>query len=270
MTTRWPSAAPASVFSASAGRSAIGYDFETAAGWTTAASGASAGLWERGSPVSTPNWPYDPRHDADGVGGGGAGACYVTGNSNNSDLDNGSVLLTSPSINAASLVQPGERAGISYAYFLHHVSPAAGALIKVEASSNGGTNWTQIALHNSTDGANWRYHTITQDELAGLGLAITANFMLRFTATDADPQSIIEAGVDDVRIWGDCGSATCPGDVDDNGSVDVDDLIAVILNWGACGPPGPACPSDIAPPGGNGQVDVDDLIAVILGWGVCP
>jgi hypothetical protein len=57
----------------------------------------------------------------------------------------------------------------------------------------------------------------------------------------------------------------CVGDVDGNGSVDVDDLIAVILDWGCTNPPGP-CPADVD---GNGTVDVDDLIAVILNWGPC-
>jgi hypothetical protein len=55
-----------------------------------------------------------------------------------------------------------------------------------------------------------------------------------------------------------------------NGTVDVDDLIAVILSWGRCPPPPSGCPADIAPTPANGEVDVDDLIAVILGWGPCP
>jgi hypothetical protein len=59
--------------------------------------------------------------------------------------------------------------------------------------------------------------------------------------------------------------APCPADVDGNGAVDVDDLIAVILGWGCTNPPGP-CPADVS---GSGVVDVDDLIAVILGWGAC-
>jgi hypothetical protein len=92
--------------------------------------------------------------------------------------------------------------------------------------------------------------------------------VLRFVADDNSPQSIIEAAVDDVRIVGDCGSANCPSDVDHNGAVDVDDLVAVILGWGAC--TAPPCPADIAPPGGSGAVDVDDLVAVILAWGACP
>jgi hypothetical protein len=53
----------------------------------------------------------------------------------------------------------------------------------------------------------------------------------------------------------------------DDRSVDVDDLIAVILAWGAC-PNG--CLADITPLPADGQVDVDDLIAVILAWGDCP
>jgi glucose/arabinose dehydrogenase len=55
-----------------------------------------------------------------------------------------------------------------------------------------------------------------------------------------------------------------PGDVDGNGEVNVDDLIAVILAWGDCWGGPPVCPGDID---GSGQVDVDDLLVVILHWG---
>ncbi len=58
-----------------------------------------------------------------------------------------------------------------------------------------------------------------------------------------------------------------PGDATGNGVVDVDDLIAVILNWGPCASYQP-CAADVAPwPNGDDNVDVDDLIAVILNWG---
>jgi hypothetical protein len=265
--TRWPADAPISTFGATAASSVLAYDFEATAGWTTAISGATAGTWARGVPANTPNWSYDPRHDADGTG---TGACYVTGNSNNNDLDNGSVLLSSPVIDVTSLIQSGEQATVSYACFLHHVSPAGGDLLKVEASANGGTTWTQVAAHTSSAGANWRGAALSQSDLAALGVSLGSTFRLRFTATDGNPQSIVEAGVDDVRIWGDCRTASCPGDVNRDGAVDADDVVAVVVTWGACGPPTPPCPTDIAPPGGNGQVDADDLVAVILGWGPCP
>jgi hypothetical protein len=59
----------------------------------------------------------------------------------------------------------------------------------------------------------------------------------------------------------------CDADVTGDNQVDVDDLIAVILGWGACPAPPAPCAPDIDH---SGAIDVDDLIAVILGWGSCP
>jgi hypothetical protein len=60
----------------------------------------------------------------------------------------------------------------------------------------------------------------------------------------------------------------CPSDIapakTPNGTVDVDDLLAVINAWGSAGGVG-----DIAPLCGDGSVDVDDLLAVINAWGPC-
>jgi predicted outer membrane repeat protein len=55
----------------------------------------------------------------------------------------------------------------------------------------------------------------------------------------------------------------CPADVNGSGTVDVDDLVALLLAWGPC----PGCPADVT---GDGVVNVDDLVEVILGWGACP
>ena len=54
-----------------------------------------------------------------------------------------------------------------------------------------------------------------------------------------------------------------PGDIDHNGVVDVDDLLAVINAWGTCPPKG-KCAADT---NGDNQVDVDDLLNVINNWG---
>jgi hypothetical protein len=48
----------------------------------------------------------------------------------------------------------------------------------------------------------------------------------------------------------------------------VDDLIAVIVNWGPCS--AFPCPGDATSCAEGGNVDVDDMIAVILAWGPCP
>jgi len=59
-----------------------------------------------------------------------------------------------------------------------------------------------------------------------------------------------------------------PGDVNVDGDVNVEDLLAVIGSWGACPSPPFACPGDIAPePDGDGEVNVIDLLAVISFWG---
>jgi spore coat protein A len=63
----------------------------------------------------------------------------------------------------------------------------------------------------------------------------------------------------------------CPADIapagNVNNAVDADDLVAVILAWGACPPPcPPGCFADIDR---NCDVNADDLVAVILQWGAC-
>ena len=64
-----------------------------------------------------------------------------------------------------------------------------------------------------------------------------------------------------------------------NGTVNIDDLLAVINAWGDCPErpngaatgPRPPCPADISPPVcGDSVVNIDDLLAVINHWGPCP
>jgi hypothetical protein len=57
---------------------------------------------------------------------------------------------------------------------------------------------------------------------------------------------------------------TCCADINNNGCVNVDDLLHVVNNWGDSGV------GDIAPEcSGDGFILVDDLLAVINGWGNC-
>jgi murein DD-endopeptidase MepM/ murein hydrolase activator NlpD len=53
-------------------------------------------------------------------------------------------------------------------------------------------------------------------------------------------------------------------DVNCDGAVNADDLVAVILGWGVCPAPPAGCPADVDD---SGVVDADDLVAVILNWG---
>jgi hypothetical protein len=54
----------------------------------------------------------------------------------------------------------------------------------------------------------------------------------------------------------------CPGDTDNDGDVDADDLTNVILQWGSTCP----CNADVD---NDNDVDADDLTIVILNWGSC-
>jgi hypothetical protein len=64
-----------------------------------------------------------------------------------------------------------------------------------------------------------------------------------------------------ITIVPDCAADVAP--TNGNGAVNIDDLLAVINNWGAPAPN----PADVT---GNGVVDIDDLLAVINAWGSCP
>ena len=63
----------------------------------------------------------------------------------------------------------------------------------------------------------------------------------------------------------------CPWDCEDepDGSVGIDDLVAIINHWGPCPAPPADCPWDCEDePDCN--VGIDDLVAVINHWGSCP
>jgi hypothetical protein len=55
------------------------------------------------------------------------------------------------------------------------------------------------------------------------------------------------------------------GDANNDGAVNIDDLLTVITGWGPC-PAGSPCFADISPLTGNGTVNIDDLLAVINNW----
>jgi V8-like Glu-specific endopeptidase len=57
--------------------------------------------------------------------------------------------------------------------------------------------------------------------------------------------------------------APCPADINEDGVVDVLDLLELLSAWGPC----PGCPADINE---DGVVDVLDLLELLLAWGPCP
>ena len=69
-----------------------------------------------------------------------------------------------------------------------------------------------------------------------------------------------------VGSWSDNGDNSwcpvCEDDINADGTVNVNDLLAVITSWGAC-----VCMEDI---NGDALVNVEDLLLVIQDWGTCP
>ncbi|MEM9800246.1 MAG: hypothetical protein AAGA20_07970 [Planctomycetota bacterium] len=205
-------------------------DFQSDSGWQTTNLGASSGQWERGVPVNDPGWQYDPSSDGDG-----SGSCYLTQNqSGNTDVDDGTVRLISPSI---SITNAASR--LDYQYYLALTNQEAEDALVVEVSVNGGASWTQLRRHDVSTGPSWANVTISSQELAQAGVAPGGTMQVRFTANDGNPQSIVEAGVDGFAV----------GDV-------VCDPFAIGLP--ECAPAAPNSSSLPATLRAQGSVDVSD------------
>ena len=229
-------------------------DFETNQGWSAAnTSGATSGDWQRGVPVDDPNWEYDPASDSDG-----SGQCYLTQNqTGNTDVDAGSVMLTSPIIDMSTA-----GLAVSYDYYLRLTDGDGTDRLLVEANNNGGVGaWTEVARHDTDGGMGWRSHTITEADLIAASVPPTATMQFRFTANDGNPQSIVEGGLDAFLVSRyDCGAPPGDGDYDGNGVVDLYDVSGLQVCFSADGfayPAGMGCDVfDFEP---DGDVDLTDF-----------
>ena len=267
VTVKSPAGAPSNFFQTfSATGQAVGFtdNMETDNSWVVGAPGDSAvtGIWTRVDPVGTAAQPEDD--DPAGTGT----MCWVTGQGvpgggvGDNDIDGGATTLTSPAIDATAGADP-------YIVFYRWYSNDQGSSpntdsMPVMLSNDNGSTWTQIELVTENAGA-W----VRKSFRVANFMSPTNGMRVRFVARDLDPPSVVEAGLDDVSIvYYDC-TVPVAGDVNGDGIVNVDDLLAVINAWGVCPKPPAACPADIAPPGppqGNGVVNVDDLLAVINNW----
>ncbi|MCH7791673.1 MAG: hypothetical protein IID31_05255 [Planctomycetes bacterium] len=217
-TVRLPERAPGIVFSYRIGtlESVFYDDFETNTGWSAENLGATSGDWQRGIPVNDPAWAYDPTRDSDG-----SGQCFLTQNElGNTDVDEGAVRLTSPNLDMSA----GD-VTLSYDYYLNMTNPAGVDMLLVEVSSTGvGGPWTEMARHETDGGLAWRTHTLTTADFTAAGVALTGTMRVRFTANDADPQSIVESGLDafDLSVLT---CAPCYADCDGSGTLDIFDFL---------------------------------------------
>jgi hypothetical protein len=248
-----------SVLAVSRTVSALDDDFEIDLGWTvTSTPGLINGAWERGVPAGA-GTRGDPLVDADG-----SGQCFLTDNApGNSDVDGGGTTLTSP-----VLVQSLERPVVAYARWFSTVqgsNPFQDVML-VEVSDDGGASWRELetvgpAGPDSVGG--WIERSFHLTALPGFDIA--GPLRVRFTVTDTKPSSVVEAAIDAVRVTSAQCGVPCPADLDGDGRIDVDDLVALIQSWGPC----PETSTPCADLDGDGIVGADDLVAMLLAWGDC-
>ncbi len=168
-------------------------DFQTDQGWGVSGD-ALEGNWERGVPAGNGN-RGDPISDADG-----SGQCYLTGNvAGNSDVDDGTAILTSPLIDATA-VDSGEAIVSYYRWFSNDGGAAPNQdLFVVDISNDDGANWSNLETvgpaGNEVSGG-WIRKTFVINDV----LPPTSQMRLRFSVSDVVDPSVVEAGVDGVQI----------------------------------------------------------------------
>jgi choice-of-anchor B domain-containing protein len=256
-----PADFPASQFSAPiASSAAVAFEdnFQTDMGWGVSGN-ASDGHWDRGVPVGGGD-RGDPPSDFDG-----SGQCYLTDNvDGNSDVDGGSTTLTSPAMDAT-----GGEAILSYARWFSNTaggSPNEDTMV-VEISNNNGSTWQNLETVGpggaEVSGGWYEKQFVIND----LFTTPSSQVRVRFTANDTGSGSVVEAGVDAVKITVlNCEDAPdCPADLAAPfGTLDFSDVVAFL---GAFASSDSA--ADLAPP--FGTFDFSDVVAFLASFGSgCP
>lgn len=168
-------------------------NFELDQGWTVSGD-AGAGSWERGVPAGD-GTRSDPTSDADG-----SGQCYLTENgAGNTDIDDGTTILTSPLFDATS-PSASDAVLTYYRWFSNDLGGAPNQdVMTVEISNDNGGTWAQIEqvgpVGNEISGTWFRKAFRINDFLTP-----TNQMRVRFSAADLNNGSVVEAGVDGVKV----------------------------------------------------------------------
>lgn len=233
---------------------------ETDLGYTVSGN-ATDGQWTLGVPVD--NGRGDPSADFDG-----SGSAWLTDNSaangGNSDVDNGTTLLTTPPIDLSA------NSIVTYAYWFNDIPDGTidgGDAFTVEVSTNGGATFTVVRTITTAAGS-WRTDTLVEG--VDYAAAAPGQGLLRFGASDVGTQNVIEAGVDAIAVT----TRTCETDQptpcndadlsDPLGQLDIDDVLAFLDGFANSNPL-----ADLTAPAG--VYDIDDVLAFLDAFAAgCP
>jgi hypothetical protein len=294
-----PRLAPAEVFAAEVGEFVTPFadDFETDLGWTVGApdDDAATGIWDRADPEGTEAQPeYDHTLDP-GV------QCYVTdsraGESLGAwDVDGGKTTLFSPVFDLASVADPI----ISYYRWYSNdtgATPNTDVFV-VDISNDGGANWTNaetVGPDGPGTSGGWLYHEFSVADV----IVPTTQMQMRFIASDEGDGSLVEAALDDFEassfeclgefedcngngivdsddiasgrsddnngngVPDECDSVGCPGDINFDGVINLDDLAELLGNYGMTSG-ATFADGDLDD---DGDVDLSDLAALLGVYG---
>ena len=186
----FPSDAPATTLSAAVVSSVneiFADNFETNTGWTVSGS-VSDGAWNRGVPAGG-GGRGDPASDFDG-----SGQCYLTDNAaGNSDVDGGTTILTSPAMDASA----GDTT-LTYALWYSNNIGIIDDSMSVELSNNNGGSWTTIdTLGPDSQGGGWVEYSFN---ITSIFPNPSNQVRVRFVVSDLGEGSVVEAGVDAVKV----------------------------------------------------------------------
>ncbi len=169
-------------------------NFETSLGWTTNASGtdtATTGQWVRGDPAGTSSGiTLQLGTTVSGVNDLVTGAAAGTG-AGSFDVDGGVTSILSPAI----AIPASTTVNLSFSWYLAHLNNSSSADFFRVSVVTGSTTvvFQQLGAATNRSGV-WGTANVNLTSFAG------QTIRLRIEAADASTASLVEAGVDDVRI----------------------------------------------------------------------
>ncbi len=219
-------------------------DFETDQGWGIEGGDTTSGRWARVEPRGTtaqPSFDFSPNQGA---------FCYVTGqhlggDPGTNDVDGGPMLLTTPVI-----ALPTPDAEVSYARWFFATNVGTPDFLTVEVSRDGGSTWHTVEVVGSL--REWIPHSF---RLSDIPEAVGDELRVRFSACDCPNDSLVEAAIDEFRVVG-LGCTTRPGDVNNDGAVDLLDHRRLGECW--TGPEDATAGCDLADLNMDGEVGLAD------------
>ncbi len=270
-----PPDAPATVFSVTAADDLVTLfedDCETDTGWTIGDvdDDATAGIWNRADPEGTQN-PYgrvaQPEDDHTPDPGiecwatdGRAGSIYQEW-----DVDGGRTTLLSPTLDLLAADDPV----ISYhRWYSNDTGAASGSdLFRVDISNDGGQVWQNVETVGpsgpGTSGG-WIYH---QFKVADF-VTPTQQTILRFIASDEGANSLVEAAVDDFKVFAFGCDADCPqpadGDMNGDGNANGADIQGFVAGFLGTPSSDDLCHGDFTDDDLINEDDIAGFVAVLL------